>query len=241
MAISEDDNDIPRLDPSTLAALQDFYSERDTRQKQFEDLKTAAEDGFDENAAISMDLFGEDWNASQFWYTEGTATTLAEQLLDGATSETNIAVISAPSTYVAIRKLLRDDERYPSKPRVVLLEIDERFAVFKKDFHRYDFQEPLKLDGSLKAQFDRIICDPPFLSEGCQTKTALTARWIARAWTETKVVVCTGERMEALIHQLYAKTGIGTTSFLPEHAKGLSNEFRCYANFECKDWILKRD
>ncbi|PSK54095.1 hypothetical protein B9Z65_7901 [Elsinoe australis] len=239
MAMTEDDDETPRLDPSTLAALQDFYSERDTRQKQFEDLKTAAEDGFSGNANISMDMFGEDWNASQFWYTEATADTLAEQLLDGATSDTNIAVISAPSVYVAIRRLLQDDTRYSVKPNLVLLEFDERFAVFKDDFARYDFQEPLKLDSSLKGKFDRIICDPPFLSEDCQTKTALTARWMAKSWSDTRIIVCTGERMETLIHQLYGKTGLRTTTFLPEHAKGLSNEFRCYANLECKDWTLK--
>ncbi|KAG8629700.1 hypothetical protein KVT40_001319 [Elsinoe batatas] len=240
MAMTEDEDDIPRLDPSTLAALQDFYDERDARQKQFEDLKTAAEEGFSQNADVSMDMFGEDWNASQFWYTESTATTLAEQLLNGATEDTHIAVVSAPSVYVAMRKLLQDQGRYPSRPQIKLLEFDERFAVFKDDFARYDFQEPLKLDSSLKGKFDRIICDPPFLSEDCQAKTALTARWMARSWSDVKVIVCTGERMGILIHQLYGKTGLKTTTFLPEHSKGLSNEFRCYANFECKDWKLER-
>ena len=228
-----------RLNPSALAALQDFYSERDTRQKQFEDLKTAAEDGFEANTAVSMDMFGEDWNASQFWYTDTTASTLAEQLLNGATSETNIAIVSAPSVYVKLRNLLQDGERYPSKPQVKLLEFDERFAVFKSDFVQYDFKEPLKLDAELKGRFDRIICDPPFLSEECQTKTALTARWMAKSWQDTKVIVCTGERMETLIHKLYGKAGIRTTTFLPEHSKGLSNEFWCYSNFDCKDWSLK--
>ncbi|KAF4556362.1 Protein-lysine N-methyltransferase EFM5-like protein [Elsinoe fawcettii] len=240
MAMTEEDDDVPRLDPSTLAALQDFYGERDTRQKQFEDLKNAAEEGFSQSAEVSMDMFGEDWNASQFWYTDATADTLAQQLLDDATAETQIAIISAPSVYVAMRKLLQDQQRYPARPRVVLLEFDERFAVFKDDFVRYDFQEPLKLDTALKANFDRIICDPPFLSDDCQTKTALTARWMAKSWADTKVIVCTGERMENLIHQLYGKTGLKTTTFLPEHSKGLSNEFRCYANFDCKTWTLQQ-
>lgn len=42
--------------------------------------------------------------------------------------------------------------------------------------------------------------------------------------------------METLIHKLYAKVGTHTTTFEPKHAKGLSNEFRCYANFECDVW-----
>lgn len=69
----------------------------------------------------------------------------------------------------------------------MLFEFDERFAVFKDDFTFYDFKQPLKLDrefvritpgkgilkhdiASLKGAFDRIICDPPFLSEDCQSK-----------------------------------------------------------------------
>ena len=50
------------------------------------------------------------------------------------------------------------------------------------------------------------------------------------------MLVCTGERMESLITKLYSKVGTRTTSFEVEHAKGLSNEFRCYANFESEDW-----
>lgn len=42
--------------------------------------------------------------------------------------------------------------------------------------------------------------------------------------------------METLIAKLYAKVGTRTTDFEVRHAKGLSNEFRCYANFECGDW-----
>jgi len=54
-----------KLPADTLAALQDFHREKDARQKQFEDLKTAAEDDF---AQLSIHtLFAEDWNASQFW------------------------------------------------------------------------------------------------------------------------------------------------------------------------------
>lgn len=188
-----------------------------------------------------MDMFGEDWNASQFWYKDSTASTLAKQLLDGATSETSIAIISAPSAYVQLRNLLADEKKYPSRPQVKLLEFDERFAVFKDDFVQYDFKEPFKLDSSLKGKFDHIICDPPFLSEDCQTKTALTARWMAKSWADVKVIVCTGERMEKHIHQLYGKTGLKTTTFRPEHSKGLSNEFRCYANFTCTAWEFEND
>lgn len=228
-----------QLNPSALAALQEFYTERDTRSKQFEDLKASAETEFDKSAPLSMDLFTEDWNASQFWYTDATATTLARHLLTNATADSAIAVVSAPSVYIALRNLLNTPPYANLKlKKVVLLEFDERFAVFKDEFAFYDFKEPFKLDASLKGVFDRVVVDPPFLSEDCQTKAAMTVRWLSREHEAPglKLVLCTGERMEGLAHKLYARAGVKTTSFYPEHSKGLSNEFRCYANFECEDW-----
>lgn len=73
-----------------------------------------------------MDAFTEDWNASQFWvsicyskegnrdvliifgrkYADETAEALARQLLDGATAETRIAVVSAPSVFIQIKNVL---------------------------------------------------------------------------------------------------------------------------------------
>lgn len=193
-----------------------------------------------------MEAFTEDWNASQFWYSDETATKLARELLRGATDETKIAVVSAPSVFLQLKNLLASGE-VTTKPQLTLLEFDERFAVFK-EFVQYDFEQPMKLPMELKGQFDAIICDPPFLSDDCQTKAALTTRWLAKDWTSTnsptisgpetslKLLVCTGERMESLIHKLYAKVGIRTTSFEVVHSKGLSNEFRCYANFETSIW-----
>jgi hypothetical protein len=34
----------------------------------------------------------------------------------------------------------------------------------------YDFEKAIQLPAEMKGSFDRIICDPPFLSEDCQTK-----------------------------------------------------------------------
>ncbi|KAI9784667.1 MAG: hypothetical protein M1816_000783 [Peltula sp. TS41687] len=60
------------LSAETSKALQDFYLERDDRQRRFEELKaqaTAAEAGGEKASEkiSSMDAFTEDWNASQFW------------------------------------------------------------------------------------------------------------------------------------------------------------------------------
>jgi len=90
-----------------MALLQEFYTERDEREKQFEDLKSKAEDEFDNSSKpLSMDLFTESWQDSQFWYKDETATVLAEQLLDGVTGDSRIAVVSAPSVYIQLRNLL---------------------------------------------------------------------------------------------------------------------------------------
>jgi EEF1A lysine methyltransferase 1 len=234
-----DDDDIPQLPADTLQLLQEFQLEKDARAKQFEDLKAGAENSFQHanGGKLSMDLFGEDWNTSQFWYTDATARTLAQQLLDGANESTHIAIVSAPSVYVALRNILAEDAQ-TKKPAVYLLEYDQRFEVLGKDFVPYDFQYPLRLPPELKGKFDRIMCDPPFLSEECQTKTALTVRFLARQWSTPaencqglRFISCTGERMAETIGKLYGKIGVKIREFEPEHSKGLSNEFRCYANF----------
>ena len=244
--MDEDGDDILQLPADTLQLLNEFNTEQDARTKHFENLKGQAETAsHNENGKFSMEAFGEDWNASQFWYTDETARTLAQQLLEGANVDSAIAVVSAPSVYIQLRDLLSEGH-LPFKPRVCLLEYDKRFEVLGSDFVPYDFQHPLRLKPELKGKFDRVICDPPFLSEDCQTKTALTVRFLARTWglpaqpeQGLRLISCTGERMEMTIAKLYGKIGVLTTTFEPEHGKGLSNEFRCYANFECDAWKWK--
>ncbi|KAL8812363.1 MAG: hypothetical protein Q9200_001089 [Gallowayella weberi] len=231
MSHEDDENDMPQLSADTLAILGDFYSERAQNEKQFEDLKAQkAQDRVE--APLSMTMFSEDWNASQFWYSDETAILLAEQLLKDSTKDTKVAVVSAPSVFVQIKNRL---ESASETPQVTLLEFDQRFSVFEEFVH-YDFQSPFKLAGDLKGVYDRILCDPPFLSMDCQTKVALTVRWLSKiSAAETQVVVCTGERMEALVHKLYR--GTRTTTFRPKHSQDrLSNDFRCYANFESEVW-----
>lgn len=186
-----------------------------------------------------MTAFPEDWNASQFWYEDSTASTLAHHLLDGATADSRIAVVSAPSVFLQLQNQLASKGE-SERPKISLLEFDGRFEVFN-EFVKYDFEHPTRLPSDLKASFDYMICDPPFLSEDCQTKAALTVRWLAKSWSmdRLRLIVCTGERMESIIHRLYAKAGIQTTDFEVKHVKGLSNEFRCYSNFECESWKYK--
>ena len=77
----------------------------------------------------------------------------------------------------------------------------------------------------------------------------MTVRWLSRSWGKAtndspqsapRTIVCTGERMEEVVTKLYRPQGVKTTTFEPNHAKGLSNEFRCYANYECDDWTWRQ-
>ncbi|KAL3426188.1 Protein-lysine N-methyltransferase EFM5 [Phlyctema vagabunda] len=239
---TEDLDENPVLSGSALDALKEFYADRDARQKQFEDLKVGAEAA--SHATLSMETFSEDWNQSQFWYSDETAITLAQQLLRGADGSTTIAAVSAPSVFIQLKNLLAaSDKSDDEKPKLFLLEYDERFNVFP-EFVFYDFKDPLKLPPNMRGSVDHVICDPPFLSEECQTKAAMTVRWLSK-WSKaaktqvdhhSRLVLCTGERMEGVVTKLYRPQGLATTTFDPVHKNGLSNEFRCYANFECEDW-----
>lgn len=57
---------VRELHADTITALQEFYSERDAQEKRFQDLKSHIEQKSSQ-AQLSMELFSEDWNASQFW------------------------------------------------------------------------------------------------------------------------------------------------------------------------------
>ncbi|KAI9822898.1 MAG: hypothetical protein M1832_002923 [Thelocarpon impressellum] len=163
----EDEDEPVTLSAAAAEALKEFYQEEDSRQKQFEDLKAQVDDEVKQQD-LTIEAFAEDWNASQFWYDDETATTLAKQLLKDATSDSRVAVVSAPSVFVKVKQILALRDK-SSRPQVSLFEFDKRFEVFS-EFVPYDFQHPVRLPPEMKGAFDRTICDPPFLSTDCQTK-----------------------------------------------------------------------
>ncbi|KAK4246364.1 NADH-ubiquinone oxidoreductase 40 kDa subunit [Corynascus novoguineensis] len=229
------------LSSTAFDALKEFYAERDARAEHFAKLQAKAEALHDaaKEKLLSMDAFAEDWNESQFWYADETAGLYAKLLLEGATADTTVAVVSTPSVFVALKNALTLAPPEQPKPKLVLLEHDQRFAIFP-EFVFYDFAQPLKLPADLKGICDRFIVDPPFLSEDCQTKTALTVRWLSRlppgqGGDQPRLIVSTGERMRDIVTRLYRSFGLRTTDYEPKHARGLSNEFYCYANFESKE------
>lgn len=229
--MDNEDDDL-KLSSSTLLALQDFLREETQRKEDFERLSVQAEDDYDRIRSLGMNAFQEDWNLSQFWYSEETSKVLADEILDGANSDTRIAIISAPSVYASIIK--RPTEELPTQ-NIYLLEYDDRFHIMAKDkFVHYDFNRPEDLSRNLHDSFDRVLVDPPFLSEECQTKASVAAKLLSKKDGSTRTIVCTGERMKEVIESSYPHTK--ETTFHPQHGNGLSNEFRCYASYKSSNW-----
>ncbi|CDO91910.1 unnamed protein product [Kluyveromyces dobzhanskii CBS 2104] len=247
--MSDSDSEIElQLSSHALAALQAFKSEEQQREEEFQRLMNKADMEYEKKRREQgMELFKEDWQLSQFWYDEDTAATLADALLGGADENTVIAIISAPSVYSAILK--KNDSEVPTK-HIYLFEFDKRFALLSGEdkFFYYDFAKPLDFDDSLKGKVDRIMVDPPFLNEHCQTNFSITTKALLAPNTNEKtsngvlkhrLVSCTGERMAETVTRLYPE--IKVTTFYPQHANGLSNEFFCYANFECDKWKFSEE
>ncbi|PWW74945.1 hypothetical protein C7212DRAFT_207318 [Tuber magnatum] len=252
--VEDGSDDELQLSSVALEALNSFLVEKDERHKRFADLKATLEKEYEERQkVITMEDFEEDWQQSQFWYDPTTAEMLAEEILDGATEKTLVGIISAPSVFVKIQEL-KAAGRIANSIKVRLLEFDKRFDLFA-EFTHYDFQYPLRLPSELKGKFDRILIDPPFLSNDCQTKTALTARWLMKPWvaptvpastshdncggntaeqSPTRIMICTGQVMRELVEKLFRHAGVRATTLEIRHSKGLSNEFLCYSSFESK-------
>ncbi|KAH3901736.1 probable N(6)-adenine-specific DNA methyltransferase-like 1 [Saccharomycodes ludwigii] len=235
------------LSAHALAALQEFKQEEKQRQEEFQSLYTAADEKFEKQNLKGMELFKEDWQLSQFWYSDETADLLADALLEGADEETVVAIVSAPSVFASIKK--KDPATLPTK-KIYLFEYDKRFEVLagKDYFFYYDYFKPLDFNDKLKGKVHRLLIDPPFLTDDCQTKSSITAKalLVSDKAQKTKtgalkyrLVSCTGERMKNVISRAYPDTHI--TTFHPEHANGLSNEFRCYASFEWAKWKFECD
>ncbi|XP_058702754.1 EEF1A lysine methyltransferase 1 isoform X1 [Poecile atricapillus] len=206
----DDDDDIPQLSSHTLAALQEFYLE----QQQREGMKTSQ--GFNQYSIGSIE---EDWQLSQFWYSDETASCLAKEAVLAAGKGGRIACVSAPSVYQKLKE--QDGEGFS----VCILEYDRRFSVYGEEFIFYDYNHPLDLpENVLPHSFDIVIADPPYLSEECLQKTAETIKYL----TKGKILLCTGAVME---EQAAKHLDVKMCKFIPKHSRNLANEFRCYVNY----------
>ena len=150
-----------QLSPETLAALMEFYDEKNKTKIE--------EDGFEK--------IDEDWELSQFWYTKETADNII--LLIGKYAKKhkkeNIALLCAPSLY---RAYLRNKEELENL-NFALFEYDKRFSIFGEGFNFYDLNKPLEIDSKHHKKYDIIIADPPFLNKETVQKVAESMKLIS--------------------------------------------------------------
>jgi len=192
----DDDDDIPQLSANALAALQEFLQERQAQQEEEEkeEISAAAASCQIEDSSSQKELrhVSEDWQLSQFWYTESTAAALAKEALSAAGDKGRIACVSCPTLYKAIVDVVKADENAkedaaaeastasstsPSFSRAIVLEFDRRFAKWGVDFVFYDYKDASipELPVDWRNSFNVVVCDPPFLTEECASATLKAA------------------------------------------------------------------
>ncbi|XP_059540211.1 EEF1A lysine methyltransferase 1 [Myotis daubentonii] len=203
-----EDDDVPQLSSHTLAALQEFYAEK----------KQCAYPGGDDKYNVGR--IEENWQLSQFWYSQETALRLAKEVTSAAGEGGRVACVSTPSVYQKLRELHREDLA------VYLFEYDRRFSIYGEEFIFYDYNNPLDFPVNIAHHsFDIVIADPPYLSEECLRKTSETIKYL----TQGKILLCTGAVMEEEATKLL---GVKMCKFIPKHTRTLANEFRCYVNYD---------
>ncbi|XP_057338840.1 EEF1A lysine methyltransferase 1 [Microplitis mediator] len=211
--MTDSDDEIPQLSESTMAALQEFYAERQQREEQIS--KTII-DG--DNETSDNNVFDEDWQLSQFWYDDETVNTITTAALSITNNDGKIALISCPTLYRALKK-------DAGNRTIKIFEYDQRFSVYGSDFIPYDYNFPLHVPEEMSSDFDLVIADPPFLSEECLTKTTETIKFLSKK----NIVLCTGALMADLAEKLL---NVKKCDFQPHHKNNLANEFSCFANFD---------
>ncbi|CAL4145393.1 unnamed protein product, partial [Meganyctiphanes norvegica] len=206
---TESDDDSPALTNETMSALLEYYKEQQERENKLQEIASG----------IIPDSFEEDWSMSKFSHANHKGLKI---LLECTTSST---------TYVKINEIRNtwctSVNEMDFEKKVKVLEYDTRFAVYKEDFVFYDFKSPINVPQELREGFDVVVADPPYLSDECLTKTAITVKYIAKS--DAKIILCTGGIMEDLANRLL---GVKKCQFEIKHDKGLSNPFLCYSNYD---------
>ena len=83
-----------------------FLAEKEEREREFARLKQQAQAEHDQR--ITIEYFEEDWQHSQFWYSDETALTLGNELIRGIAErdeDVYVAIVAAPSAFI---KLMED-------------------------------------------------------------------------------------------------------------------------------------
>ena len=217
--LNGDENDMPQLSAETFSALKEFYKEQEEREQQQVEVRDLIENGKDID-------WKEDWQLSQFWYSDETANDLAKAVVNVVGEGGRIACISAPTLYRACIKLENTNVNFD------LFEYDKRFAAYGDNFHFYDYKSPLDVNRDLREKYDLVFADPPFLSEECLTKTMVTVKFLTK--DGGNIVLGTGAVMANLANRL---ANLSVCQYQPFHQNSLSNPFQCFANFNLDNHI----
>ncbi|KAI8899688.1 putative N6-adenine methyltransferase-domain-containing protein [Globomyces pollinis-pini] len=198
---------------------------KNEQKLQDEKLKKLQESKVEVNQLDMLD-FKEDWQMSQFWYTNETSNIMATEAVNSTENNAIIGCIASPSAFLALKKINLGDR----KPYV--FEIDNRFNVFGKEFVHYDFNQPLSLNDlegtrPLLSSFDYLIVDPPFLAPECFEKVSITIDALLKP--NGKIMVASGLVMTDFVA---GRLNCKRTCFDPKHRNGLSNEFGSFINYE---------
>ncbi|XP_065218042.1 EEF1A lysine methyltransferase 1 [Planococcus citri] len=219
MTDEDDNDDMPCLSTEAMLALQEFMNEKQMQNNLSSDSNT--------DEPLKVNDIEENWQLSQFWYDDQTAEQLSSEALNEIENSGKIALIGCPSIYYFLKKRINDSVS------IRLLDVDKRFSAYKDDFIYYDYNEPLPphIKDQWKNYFDIVVLDPPFLSEECFLKCALTAKYLAK----DKIIICTGAVMESFVKKVL---NANKTTFEPKHKNNLANEFCCYINYSSKSLKL---
>lgn len=204
---------LSQLSPETLAALMEFYEEKNINIK---------EDNYDK--------IDEDWELSQFWYTKETADNIIKLIANYAekNKKVNIALLCTPSLY---RAYLRNKNQMENL-NVALFEFDERFSIFKDAFNFYDLNKPLDIDKIHNKKYDIIVADPPFLNEETIHKVSETMRLISNE-NGIKIFI-TGIQVEDSIIKEFPELKL--TNIKIEHdKKRLQNPFGFFCSIDLEN------
>lgn len=219
------------LSEHAMSALNEFLKEQ---QELHDDLIAQSANNSTKNhhKKPSLKLIQEDWQLSQFWYTDETQQTLADECL--AVCDKNLAILCAPSVFVKLQQISADCIKESSENRVYisLFEFDQRFSHCVTDefseFVFYDYKRPCSISADHhQGCYDTFLIDPPFLSSECFEKVAQTIKFL-QSTPNPKIIVCSGAVMEEKVWELWSGK---ECRFQPEHEKGLSNHFKCYVNY----------
>ncbi|GAA6043101.1 hypothetical protein JCM8097_008423 [Rhodosporidiobolus ruineniae] len=220
-----------QLDPRTLAALMEFRQEQEEVQDRLRAMeeKQNGDDG-EEKKMISLQeykaTFTEDFQVSQFWYSDAFANHFSRFVYSFCTPTTRIAFLSCPTSFVAFQ------HQNPVKD-AWLFEYDTRFRLFGGDrFVHYDLEEPEKFPEELRGTVDIAIADPPFLNEVTNRYFAQTLRSLLKPNGKFLLLTSTSVSARSAVYDSPPVGPLHETSFEVTHDGGrLQNDFRCWTSW----------